>query len=202
MLRAALEAAGAQQFPTGALYVLATPIGNLADLSLRAVHVLQRVDAVACEDTRVTAGLMRHLGLHKPLIALHAHNEHEAAGTVLQRLGAGESVACVSDAGTPAISDPGAALVARTVAAGHRVVPVPGASSAVAAVSVAGDTAGTGFRFAGFLPARSGERREALPPCWRTAARSWCSRPRTASNLWRRRWPPTRPRAPSRCAAS
>ena len=99
---------------------------------------------------------MRHLGLHKPLLALHAHNEQSAAGDVLMRLAAGESVACVSDAGTPAISDPGATLVARVAASGHRVVPIPGASSAAAAVSVAGDTVGGGFRFAGFLPAKCG----------------------------------------------
>ena len=163
MLRqAAAAAAGGQQYPPGCLYIVATPIGNLADLTLRAIHVLASVDAVACEDTRVSATLLRHLGLDKPLVALHAHNEQQAASAVLERLARGESVACVSDAGTPAISDPGAALVARAVAAGHRVVPVPGASSAAAAVSVAGDTLGQGFRFIGFLPARGGERRDAL----------------------------------------
>ena len=163
MLRqAAAAAAGGQQYPPGCLYIVATPIGNLADLTLRAIHVLASVDAVACEDTRVSATLLRHLGLDKPLVALHAHNEQQAASAVLERLARGESVACVSDAGTPAISDPGAALVARAVAAGHRVVPVPGASSAAAAVSVAGDTLGQGFRFIGFLPAKGGERRDAL----------------------------------------
>jgi 16S rRNA (cytidine1402-2'-O)-methyltransferase len=160
--QAAAAAAGGQQYPPGCLYIVATPIGNLADLTLRAIHVLASVDAVACEDTRVSATLLRHLGLDKPLVALHAHNEQQAASAVLERLARGESVACVSDAGTPAISDPGAALVARAVAAGHRVVPVPGASSAAAAVSVAGDTLGQGFRFIGFLPARGGERRDAL----------------------------------------
>jgi 16S rRNA (cytidine1402-2'-O)-methyltransferase len=160
--QAAAAAAGGQQYPPGCLYIVATPIGNLADLTLRAIHVLASVDAVACEDTRVSATLLRHLGLDKPLVALHAHNEQQAASAVLERLARGESVACVSDAGTPAISDPGAALVARAVAAGHRVVPVPGASSAAAAVSVAGDTLGQGFRFIGFLPAKGGERRDAL----------------------------------------
>lgn len=144
--------------------MVATPIGNLADLSLRAIHVLSQVAAVACEDTRVSAHLLNHLGLHKPLIALHAHNEHGAAAVVLARMAAGESVACISDAGTPGISDPGAVLVALATAAGHPVVPVPGASSAVAAVSVAGDDVGSagGFSFVGFLPAKGGERRSRL----------------------------------------
>ncbi|MDE2277829.1 MAG: 16S rRNA (cytidine(1402)-2'-O)-methyltransferase, partial [Burkholderiales bacterium] len=133
LLRAALQAAGQQQQQPGTLYVVATPIGNLADLTLRAIHWLSRVDAVACEDTRVAAQLLNHLGLHKPLIALHAHNERAAAQSVLARLAAGESVAYVSDAGTPAVSDPGALLVALAAAAGHPVVPLPGPSSALAA---------------------------------------------------------------------
>jgi len=160
--RAAAAAAGSQQFAAAALYVVATPIGNLADLTLRAVHILGRVDAVAAEDTRVAGTLLHHLGLSKPLIALHAHNEQQAALTVLGRLAAGEAVALVSDAGTPAISDPGAVLVQAVNAAGHRVLPVPGASSAAAAVSVAGDTLGHGFTFAGFLPAKGQERQAAL----------------------------------------
>ncbi|MDP3086068.1 MAG: SAM-dependent methyltransferase, partial [Rubrivivax sp.] len=123
--QAAAAAAGHQQYPPATLYLVATPIGNLADLSLRALHVLSRVDAVACEDTRVSAQLLRHLGIERPLLALHAHNEQAASTQVLARLAAGESVAYVSDAGTPAVSDPGAALVARASAAGHRVVPVP-----------------------------------------------------------------------------
>lgn len=142
--------------------MVATPIGNLADLSLRAIHVLGLVDAVAAEDTRVAGHLLGHLGLHKPLIALHAHNEHAAAQAVLQRLAAGESVACVSDAGTPAVSDPGAVLVAAATAAGHRVVPLPGPSSALAALSAAGDAQPGGFTFIGFLPAKGGERRALL----------------------------------------
>ncbi len=162
-------AAGHQHYPPGTLYVVATPIGNLADLTLRAAHVLARVDTVACEDKRVTAQLLHHLGLHKPLVALHGHNEHEAAAAVLARLAAGASVAYVSDAGTPAVSDPGAVLVAQA-AAGHKVVPLPGASSALAALSVAGDTAGAGFRFVGFLPAKGGERRAALAAALADAA--------------------------------
>ena len=160
--RAALDAAGGQSHARGTLYVVATPIGNLADVTLRAVHVLGRVDAVACEDTRVGAQLLRHLGLKKPLLALHAHNEREAAAAVLRRLAAGESVACISDAGTPAISDPGALLVSLVAAAGHPVVPLPGPSSALAALSAAGDTLGQGFCFVGFLPAKGGERAAAL----------------------------------------
>lgn len=162
MLQAAASAAGAQAYPRGALYVVATPIGNLADLTLRAIHVLSLVDAVACEDTRHSGPLLRHLGLDKPLIAAHQHNEQEAAIGIVRRLAAGERVACVSDAGTPAISDPGAALVAAVRAAGHPVVAVPGASSAVTAMSVAGDAQGAGFTFTGFLPTRGGERAEAI----------------------------------------
>ena len=142
--------------------MVATPIGNLADITLRAVHLLGLVDAVACEDTRVSAGLLRHLGLHKPLIALHQHNEHEASAALVARLRAGERIAYVSDAGTPAVSDPGAVLVAAVAAAGLRVLPIPGASSAVTALSVAGDAASQGFEFAGFLPSKAAERRTAL----------------------------------------
>lgn len=160
--RAAAEAAGAQQYPAAALYVVATPIGNLADLTLRAIHLLGLVDAVACEDTRVSAALLRHLGLDKPLLALHAHNEQQAAERVLQRLAEGQRVAYVSDAGTPAVSDPGAALVARVAGAGHRVLPLPGASSALAALSVAGDARAAGFAFVGFLPPRGAARETAL----------------------------------------
>lgn len=141
---------------------MATPIGNLADLSLRAIHCLGLVDALACEDTRQGGGLLRHLGLHKPLIALHQHNEREASAAVLARLAAGERVAYASDAGTPAISDPGAVLVREVAAAGYRVLPLPGPSSAAAALSVAGDTTAHGFAFVGFLPTKAGERRTVL----------------------------------------
>ena len=142
---------------------MATPIGNRADITLRALHVLQRADTVACEDTRVTAALLSHYGLpHKPLLAVHAHNENEAAARVCEKLAAGEAVAFVSDAGTPGVSDPGARLVAAAVAAGHPVVPIPGASSALAAISVAGDASEGGFVFHGFLPAKGAERGHAL----------------------------------------
>ncbi|MCC7456681.1 MAG: 16S rRNA (cytidine(1402)-2'-O)-methyltransferase [Nitrospira sp.] len=160
--QAAAAVAGTQQYPAPALYVVATPIGNLADLSLRALHVLGLVDTVACEDSRVSARLLHHYGLHRPLLALHQHNERGAADTVLQRLRAGQRVAYVSDAGTPAVSDPGAVLVAAVRAAGWPVVPVPGASSVLAALSVAGDAAGDGFRFCGFVPSKGADRSAAV----------------------------------------
>ena len=141
---------------------MATPIGNIADLSLRAVHVLALVDAVACEDTRVSAGLLQRLGLGKPLIALHEHNEEAAAPRVIERLASGERVAYVSDAGTPAISDPGARLVAAVREAGFRVIPLPGPSSVVTALSAAGDIAGQGFRFAGFVSPKATARERDL----------------------------------------
>lgn len=164
LLQAAAAAAGGQQYPAATLYVVASPIGNLADFSLRAVHALSLVDAVACEDTRVTAGLLRHLGLDKPLIAVHEHNEQSAAEKVLARLAQGERVAYLSDAGTPAVSDPGAVLAHQVRAAGHRVLPLPGASAVVTALSAAGcvGAAGPGFHFAGFLPAKGQERDSAL----------------------------------------
>ena len=159
MQQAAASAAGAQHYPAGALYVVATPIGNLADLTLRAIHVLGLVDAIACEDTRHSAPLLRQLGIEgKALLAVHEHNERDAASGVLARLARGERVAYVSDAGTPAVSDPGAALVAAAQAAGYRCVPIPGASSAVAALSVAGDAIVGPFTFVGFLSSRAGER--------------------------------------------
>ncbi|MDP4301585.1 16S rRNA (cytidine(1402)-2'-O)-methyltransferase [Leptothrix discophora] len=162
MRQAAAAATGGQQLPAGALYVVATPIGNLADITLRAVHVLGLVDALACEDTRVSGGLMQRLGLHKPLLSLHEHNEERVAAQVVARLQAGERIAYVSDAGTPAVSDPGARLVAAVRAAGLRVLPLPGASSVVTALSAAGDVAAEGFRFLGFLPAKAQARRQAL----------------------------------------
>jgi 16S rRNA (cytidine1402-2'-O)-methyltransferase len=163
LLQAARAAAAGQQYPAGALYVVATPIGNLADFSLRAIHVLALVDAVACEDTRVTAALLRHLGLAgKPMLALHDRSEAADTPRVLARLATGERVAYVSDAGTPAVSDPGARLVAAARAAGHRVLPVPGASAVASAISVAGDARAQGYRFDGFVPASGAAREAAL----------------------------------------
>jgi 16S rRNA (cytidine1402-2'-O)-methyltransferase len=167
LVQAAAAAAGGQQYPAPALYVVATPIGNLADLTLRALHVLATVDAIACEDTRHSARLLEHFGLAKPLLAAHEHNEREAADAILLRLARGERVAYVSDAGTPAVSDPGAALVAAARNAGYRVVPIPGASSALAALSVAGDANAAGFVFVGFLPARGNERAQRVAQCAR-----------------------------------
>jgi 16S rRNA (cytidine1402-2'-O)-methyltransferase len=158
-LTAAQDAAGHQHYPQGALYMVATPIGNLADIGLRALQVLGLADTVACEDTRHTAGLLQGYGLHKPLLALHEHNEAEAAQTVVQRLQAGQRVAYVSDAGTPGVSDPGARLVAAVQAAGLRCVPIPGASSLTALLSVAGLGGASGrFVFAGFLSPKATER--------------------------------------------
>jgi 16S rRNA (cytidine1402-2'-O)-methyltransferase len=162
LIDTAATAAAGQQYPAASLYVVATPIGNLADLTLRALHVLATCDAIACEDTRHSAALLRHFAIAKPLIAVHEHNERDAAGAVLARLGRGERVAYVSDAGTPAVSDPGAVLVAAARAAGYRVVPIPGASSALAALSVAGDAGSSGFTVVGFLAARGSERTQAL----------------------------------------
>jgi 16S rRNA (cytidine1402-2'-O)-methyltransferase len=163
-LAAAREAAAHQHYPQGALYMVATPIGNLADIGLRALQVLSLADTVACEDTRHTAGLLQGYGLHKPLLALHEHNEAEAAQAVVQRLREGQRVAYVSDAGTPGVSDPGARLVAAVNAAGLRVVPVPGASSITALLSVAGHSGWNGhFVFSGFLSPKAAERqREVL----------------------------------------
>ena len=164
-LAAAHEAAGSQNHPASTLYVVATPIGNLADISLRALHVLSRVDVVACEDTRHTQQLLRAYGLDRPgnqLLAVHQHNESEAAHSVLQRLAQGQRVAYVSDAGTPAISDPGARLVAAVRQAGFRVLPLPGASSVTTALSASGMTGDTGFVFAGFLPSKATERQLAV----------------------------------------
>jgi len=168
-LRAAHDAAAAQHYPQGALYVVATPIGNLADITLRALHVLQLADTLACEDTRHTQSLLRAYGIDKPgsaWLAVHQHNEAEAAQGVLARLQQGQRVTYVSDAGTPGVSDPGARLAAAVRAAGLRVLPLPGASSITAALSVAGAVAGGGaeggFVFAGFLPTKSAERQSAV----------------------------------------
>ncbi len=150
-----------QTYPTASLYVVATPIGNVTDISLRALHVLSLVDAVACEDTRNTAQLMNRFGLHKPLVAAHMHNEREAAAGLIARLQAGERIALVSDAGTPAVSDPGARIVDAVRAAGLRVIPLPGASAAVAALSASG-LVNDQFHFVGFLPSKAKQREAAL----------------------------------------
>jgi 16S rRNA (cytidine1402-2'-O)-methyltransferase len=147
--------------PTGTLFVVATPIGNLADASERALQVLREADFIACEDTRVTRTLTARHGIERPLVALHEHNERKASAQLLRSLADGKNVALVSDAGTPAVSDPGAHLVAAAHAAGIRVSPIPGPSAAVAAYSAAGFGDGR-FTFAGFLPASGAARRRAL----------------------------------------
>jgi 16S rRNA (cytidine1402-2'-O)-methyltransferase len=144
-----------------ALYVVATPLGNLGDLTARAADILRAVPWVAAEDTRHSAPLLRHLGASARLLPAHEHNEEAAARQVIDRLAAGESVALVSDAGTPAISDPGARLVARVREAGYRIVPLPGACAAVAALSASGITA-PHWLFYGFLPTRVKQRAEVL----------------------------------------
>ncbi len=174
-LQAATAVAGGQSYPEGCLYLVATPIGNLADISLRALHVLQMADVLACEDTRHTQALLRAWGMQRPasqLLAVHQHNEQQAAQAVVQRLQSGQRVAYVSDAGTPAISDPGARLVQAVQLAGLRAMPIPGASSVITALSISGaDTAERGngvagaeggWLFAGFLPSKGRERQQAL----------------------------------------
>lgn len=161
-LEAARAAAGLQTYPQATLYVVATPIGNLSDISLRALHVLGLVDAIGCEDTRHTQTLLRQYGVSKPLLPVHEHNEAEAAVMVIERLQRGERVAYVSDAGTPAVSDPGARLVAAVRAAGYASVPLPGASSVTTALSVAGLSGDSGFVFAGFLPSKTDARDQAV----------------------------------------
>jgi 16S rRNA (cytidine1402-2'-O)-methyltransferase len=146
---------------SGTLYVVATPIGNLQDVTLRALEVLKSVDVIAAEDTRHTSGLLSHYAIHKKLVAVHEHNEHQSAKALLERLRAGESVALVTDAGTPGISDPGAIVVDLAHEAGVKVVPIPGVSAVIAALSVAG-IRDNGFSFIGFLPASGSQRRSRL----------------------------------------
>ncbi|MFY8043178.1 MAG: 16S rRNA (cytidine(1402)-2'-O)-methyltransferase [Rhodoferax sp.] len=168
-LSAANEAAGKQHYPQGALYVVATPIGNLADISLRALHVLALADTIACEDTRHTQQMLRAYGIDKPsgqLLAVHQHNEAQAADVVVARLRQDQRVAYVSDAGTPGISDPGARLVAQVRAAGLRSIPLPGASSVTAVLCAAGlaemGEGHNGFVFRGFLSSKATERAHAV----------------------------------------
>ncbi len=161
----AREAVGPQNHPASTLYVVATPIGNLADITLRALYVIERADTLACEDTRHTQQMLRAYGLDRSnsqLLAVHQHNEAEAAAQVIARLAQGQRVAYVSDAGTPAISDPGARLVAAVAAAGYRVMPLPGASSVTALLSASGMTGEGGFVFTGFLSSKATERQRAI----------------------------------------
>ncbi len=143
------------------LYVVATPIGNLGDVTRRALETLKNADVIAAEDTRVTRSLLTHLGISAKVVALHAHNERRAAEQVVEWIAAGQSVALVSDAGTPAVSDPGSLVVAQVMAAGQRVIPIPGPSALTAALSASGIEF-EGVVFAGFLPVKGTERRERL----------------------------------------
>lgn len=161
----------AQQWPAPALYVVATPIGNLGDLSLRAQACLQLADVIAAEDTRMTRPLLEAWGIATPLMAAHRHNEAQAAQAIVGRLAAGERVALVSDAGAPGVSDPGARIVREVRAAGYQVVPVPGASAVIAALMASGATSdeNPAFVFAGFAPAKSAARQRWLA--------QWCALP-------------------------
>lgn len=155
-----LTASSAAALP-GHLYVVATPIGNLRDLSPRALEVLGAVDGICAEDTRTSAVLLGHYGLRKPLTALHEHNEDQIAAGLVAKLRAGQSLALVSDAGTPLVSDPGFALVRAAREAGIPVLALPGPCAAVAALSISGLPSDR-FLFVGFLPSKAGQRRAAL----------------------------------------
>jgi len=147
----------------GVLYVVATPIGNLGDMSARAVDTLRACDRVAAEDTRRTRPLLAHFGVHgKPVDALHAHSAERDVARLVEALAGGESVALVTDAGTPAVSDPGEALVRAAIDAGVRVVPIPGPSAVLAALVASGIAGGSGFRFMGFFPRDGAARRDAI----------------------------------------
>ncbi|MCZ4052912.1 16S rRNA (cytidine(1402)-2'-O)-methyltransferase [Oxalobacter sp. OxGP1] len=156
-----MESLSHQHYPDATLYVIGTPIGNAGDISLRALHILEITDAVACEDTRVTKNLLGLYGLDKELISAHQHNEREAAEKLIARLQRGERIALVSDAGTPAISDPGAKIVDSVRNAGFNVIPVPGPSAAITALS-AGGLIDESFLFIGFLPAKTAQRQTVL----------------------------------------
>jgi len=150
-----------QDLPAGALYMIATPIGNLGDITLRALHVLNAVDGIACEDTRHSGALLQQFGIHKKCLALHEHNEIAGAQTVIQHLANDERWAYISDAGTPGVSDPGARLVNEVQKAGFRVIPIPGASAVSSAISVSGSVMLSSegrFQFLGFWPNKAKER--------------------------------------------
>lgn len=152
--------AAGQNYPKSTLYVVATPIGNLSDITIRALHILGLCDAIACEDTRHSKPLLQQYGIQKPLLAVHDHNEDEVAQSLINRLHAGERIALISDAGTPAISDPGARVVAAVRAAGLTIVPLAGANAAITAMSAAGLEGS--FLFAGFLSNKTQTRQNQL----------------------------------------
>ncbi|OWT59043.1 16S rRNA (cytidine(1402)-2'-O)-methyltransferase [Candidimonas nitroreducens] len=166
-----IERVGAQAWPQATLYVVATPIGNLGDLSLRAWQALRRCDVIAAEDTRASRTLLQAWGVDTPLMAAHRHNEAEAAQAIVQRLAEGQRVALVSDAGAPGVSDPGARIVRTVREAGYRVVALPGASAVITALMASGATSdeNPAFVFAGFMPPRQASRRKWLA--------QWCAVP-------------------------
>jgi len=145
----------------GVLYVVSTPIGNLEDITFRALRILRESDLIACEDTRQTRKLLDHFGIAKPTVSYHEHNESARAGELVDRLLSGENIALVSDAGTPLVSDPGYRVVVAAIAAGITVTPIPGPSAALAALSASG-RAPDSFRFCGFLPAKTTQRKKLL----------------------------------------
>ena len=156
-----MESLSHQHVPTSTLYVIATPIGNIGDISLRALHILGVADLIACEDTRTSRQLLSGYGLSSELVSAHKHNEREAAGYLIERLKKGERIALVSDAGTPAVSDPGARIVDAVREAGLNVVPVPGSSAAITALSASG-LLDDHFLFYGFLPTKNTQRKDLL----------------------------------------
>src|SRR5208283_466138 len=145
----------------GVLYLVATPIGNLEDITLRAVRVLREADLIACEDTRHTRKLLDHIGISKPLVSYHEHNEAARAAELVEKLVGGANVALVSDAGTPLLSDPGYRLVEAAIAAGIQVIPIPGPSAALSALAGSG-LATDSFHFCGFLPPKASQRRKTM----------------------------------------
>lgn len=146
---------------SGTLYLVATPIGNLADMSFRAIETLKAVDLIACEDTRHSLKLLNHYDIKKKLVSYHEHNERERADELIQKLIGGENIALVSDAGTPAINDPGSFLIQKSIEAGIAVIPIPGPVAYINAVIVSGLPSDSIF-FGGFLPSKKGERRKRL----------------------------------------
>ncbi len=156
-----MESLSHQNVPTSTLYVIATPIGNIGDISLRALSILGMADVIACEDTRVTKNLLSSYGLSKELVSAHKHNERQAGQYLVERLKKGERVVLVSDAGTPAVSDPGAKIIDEVRNAGMNVIPVPGSSAAVTALSAAGFP-DDHYLFFGFLPTKNVQRKETL----------------------------------------
>lgn len=156
-----MESLSHQNVPTSTLYVIATPIGNIGDISLRALHILGMADLVACEDTRTSKTLLSSYGVSAELVSAHKHNEREVADYLIGRLKHGERVALVSDAGTPAVSDPGARIVDAVREAGMNVIPVPGSSAAITALSASG-LLDDQFLFFGFLPTKNAQRKELL----------------------------------------